>query len=190
MKSRFLIAALMLCAAFPAFAQSEPNKAEARAATKGAVVINLEQKKVVKDANGAERLVDASSVKPGDVIEYRATYKNTSAQPVKQLVADLPIPEGLEYQSKTARPAGANVIAATKTGEHGPEPLMRTLADGKRQAVPYNEYRDMSWKIGQLNSGASVVVSARAKVEAVVPKSPASSAAAVPGTRASPVVVH
>ena len=87
--------------------------------------VELTQRKVIKDAQGKEQLVDASTVKPGDVLEYRATYTNNSAKTVTGLVGELPIPLGLEYQRKTARPGAAQVKAATKEGVFSAEPLMR-----------------------------------------------------------------
>ena len=98
-----------------------------------------------------------------------------SKQAVQGLVAKLPIPEGLEYLPKTAKPFNATLQAAGRDGQFGVEPLQRKAADGSAQALPYTEYRTMRWSIGQLNAGASVVVSARAKVEGAAPQASATS---------------
>ncbi len=137
---------------------------------KDAVVIQLTQKRVVSGPQG-ERLEEMGSVKPGDVIEYRATYTNVSKLPVQGLVAQLPVPEGLEYMPKSAKPYSAALQMAARDGQFAAEPLQRKLADGSVQPLPYNEYRTMRWNIGQLNAGASVSVSARAKVEGATPLS-------------------
>ena len=149
-----------------AAAQSAPTL---EAGQKKVVAVVLTQSKVVKDAQGREQLVDASSVKPGDVVEYRVTYTNNTGKPVTGLVADLPIPEGLEYQPRSAKPGSGLVQAATKDAVFGSEPLMRKAAGNKAEPVPYADYRSLRWTLGQLPANGSTAVSARAKVEVAVP---------------------
>jgi len=156
----------MVLGQLPAHAQASKAVTD----KKEAVVIQLSQKRVVSGPQG-ERLEEMSSVKPGDIIEYRATYTNVSKQPVQGLVAQLPVPEGLEYVPKSAKPSNAALQMAARDGQFGVEPLQRKLADGSVQPLPYNEYRTMRWNIGQLNAGASVAVSTRAKVEGATPLS-------------------
>lgn len=139
-----------------------------------AVTVVLTQFKVVKNAKGVEQLVDAAAVKPGDVIEYQATYKNNGKQAVSGLVANLPIPAGLEYLPKSARPGAKLVEVATSNGQFAAEPLMRpAAAPGKpAEAVPYNEYRSVRWSLGQLPAGGEAAVTARARVEGAVAPAP------------------
>jgi uncharacterized repeat protein (TIGR01451 family) len=148
-----------------ATAQSAPVL---EASQKKAVAVVLTQSKVVKNAQGKEQLVDASSVKPGDIVEYRAVYTNNTGKPVTGLVADLPIPEGLEYQPRSAKPGAGLVQAATKEAVFGAEPLVRKAAGNKSEPVPYADYRSLRWTLGQLPANGSTAVSARAKVEVVV----------------------
>ena len=161
----FLLAALTGFTGLAA-AQSAPTL---EAGQKKAVGVVLTQSKVVKDAQGREQLVDASSVKPGDLVEYRAVYTNNTGKPVNGLVADLPIPEGLEYQPRSAKPGASLVQAAAKDAVFGPEPLMRKAVGNKTEPVPYADYRSLRWTLGQLPANGSTAVSARAKVEVVVP---------------------
>lgn len=140
----------------------------AAGASKSTLTAILTQKKVVTSASGSEVLEDASTVKPGDVIEYRVTYTNHGQRPVAQLKAQLPIPEGLEYLPLSAKPGADLVKAATKDGVFAPEPLMRRGSE-KQVAVPYSEYRHMQWTLGVLPANGVAVVSARARVETVVP---------------------
>lgn len=177
MQKRSILAIVLvgtLLGALGQFPVAHAQQAKAVADRKEAVVIQLTQKRVVASPQG-EKLEDAASVKPGDVIEYRATYTNVSKQTVQGLVAKLPIPEGLEYLPKTAKPFNASLQMAGRDGQFGVEPLQRKAADGSAQALPYTEYRTMRWSIGQLNAGASVVVSARAKVEGAAPQASATS---------------
>jgi len=133
-----------------------------------AITVVLTQSKVVKGINGKEQLLDAASVNPGDVLEYRATYTNRSAASVKGVVASLPIPEGLEYQPKSGKPSVAPVLVATKDGVFGNEPLVRIQA-GKTVSVPYANYRTLQWNLNELAPGAKTTVSARVFVQVFVP---------------------
>ena len=153
-------------------ALAQPVAARPAAAQAQAVAVELTQHKVIKNAKGEEQLADAASVKPGDVIEYRVTYTNQSGKAVSHLIGSLPIPEGLEYLPRSAKPGAALVKAAASDGVFAAEPLMRTLPGGKTEPLPYNEYRALRWTLGQLPAGGVTAVSARAKVEAVAPPAP------------------
>lgn len=133
-------------------------------ASEGAVRVKLTQARVVVDA-GKEKLVEVEIVKPGDVIEYRAVYTNTSKETVRDLVATLPMPEGLEYVAKSARATdGVSAMqAAARDGRFGAEPLMVTQG-GAKVPVPYAQYRSLRWQVGAMAAGRSVTVSARARV--------------------------
>jgi hypothetical protein len=85
---------------------------------------------------------------------------------VKNLLATVPIPEGLVFVADSAKPVGAHASSGGKNFE--PIPLMREVAkaDGtkEKQAVPLSEYRALRWSISELASGAGVTVTARAHV--------------------------
>lgn len=149
-------------------------------ASEGAVRVKLTQARVWVEA-GKEKLVDAEVVKPGDVIEYRAVYTNTSNETVRDLVATLPMPEGLEYVAKSARATdGVSAMqAATRDGRYGAEPLMVTEG-GKKVPVPYAQYRMLRWQVGAMAAGRSVTVSARARVPTPSPTSGPTPATAIP----------
>lgn len=151
----------------------------AQTTAKPAVEVVLVQSKVVKDAKGNEQLVAADTIKPGDILEYRATYTNQGAKPVTGLVADLPIPEGLEYLPRSAKPGAQLVKAATREGQFAAEPLTRVVA-GKTEPVPYADYRTLRWTLGQLPAKGTAVVSARARVEEASPVQPAAAANPAP----------
>lgn len=147
----------------PSASQGQPAKTEA---SQGAVSAVLTQQLVVVE-NGKEVLKPVSSVKPGDLIEYRVVYTNHGAKPVTEVVADLPIAEGLEYQPRSALPRQGSQVAEAKGG-FGAEPLMR-IVNGKKVVVPYSEYRRLRWSVGSLAAGAEVRVSARARVSSGAP---------------------
>ncbi|QHJ00056.1 DUF11 domain-containing protein [Xylophilus rhododendri] len=163
-----------LLAADVAFSQgvAATSKLPTAAAAPPAVTALLTQARVVKASDGSEKLEDASKVKPGDIIEYKVTYTNKGGNPVNGLIAELPIPVGLDYLPNSAKPGGAIVKAATDDNKFAAEPLTQTVA-GKREFVPYANYRKLQWTLGKLAANESVSVTARAEVERVTPVLPA-----------------
>lgn len=132
-----------------------------RAAGDVSVVLTAQRVAVV---DGKEILSPAEQASPGDVIEYRAEYKNAGAAAVKQLAATLPVPNGMEYLPKT----GAPELASLDGRKFEPVPLKRRvrLADGREvlRDVPANEYRWLRWTLGTLAPKQSRTVSARVRV--------------------------
>ncbi|MDY6948283.1 MAG: hypothetical protein SXG53_21455 [Pseudomonadota bacterium] len=127
----------------------------------------LEAHRVIRAADGKERFSTAAEARPGDVLEYRATYKNVSTQPLRAVMATLPVPSsGVEYLMNSAAPGGAE--ASTNGAQFAPPPLKRLVrqSDGKhqQQLVAAAEYRFLRWLLGDLPAGASKTVSARVRV--------------------------
>lgn len=129
------------------------------------VKVILVASKVVS-VNGAEQREPGDKAKPGDVIEYVAEYKNPDKNPVKNVMATLPVPSGMEYIPQTATPE--QVTASSDGVTYAPVPLKRSVrgADGKmvQQLVPYAEYRSLRWSLGEIAGGNSKSVKARMKV--------------------------
>jgi uncharacterized repeat protein (TIGR01451 family) len=137
---------------------------------RGDVQVRLTQQKVIKGEDGKDKLVAAERVRPGDVVEYRATYSNTGKDGVKELQATLPVPFGMHFVPGSAQPA--NVQASLDNRKFEPLPIKRkvTLPDGKveEREVPASEYKALRWPVGALAGGKSTVVSARMEVEPAV----------------------
>lgn len=156
LSARFLPSLLLLAMmAGAAFAQG-----------RGPVSVSLTSQKVQAQTNGQEVSVSAETARPGDVIEYVATYQNISKSGVRNLEPTLPIPAGLEYLPDTARPPPAKASVDGRVFE--PLPLRRVvkLADGRveRQLVPLAEYRALRWTVGDLAAGQSTNIVARVRV--------------------------
>jgi uncharacterized repeat protein (TIGR01451 family) len=118
--------------------------------------------------DGTEKKEPGDKAKPGEVIEYVAEYKNPDRSSVKNVVATLPVPAGMEYLPSTAAPN--QVMASTSDGNYAPVPLKKAVrgADGKvtQELVPYSEYRSLRWNLGDMAGGTSKSVRARMKVKA------------------------
>ena len=129
------------------------------------VKTTLEARKVLRGADGRETFAPADFVGPGDVIEYAATYRNTTRETVRNLEATLPIPLHTEFLAGSARPAA--VRASLDAREFAVPPLKRKTVTQGREAVeiiPYREYRFLRWQPVQLAGEASITFTARVRV--------------------------
>ena len=130
------------------------------------VKVLLIANKIVK-IDGTEKTQAGDKAKPGDVIEYVAEYKNPDKSAVKDVLATLPVPAGMEYIPNSATPG--QVMASTGDGNYGPIPLKKEArgADGKvmQVLIPYSEYHSLRWNLGVISGGASKSVRARMKVK-------------------------
>jgi hypothetical protein len=137
----------------------------------GPLAIDLKSEKVTTVmvlGKPEERREAAKAVKPSELIEYRASYKNTSAKEVRGVQAVLPIPSGMTVELNSAKPLP--VQASTDGRLFYPVPLTRQVrgADGQLRTVnvPLSEYRALRWSLGALAMGASRDVVLRARVNA------------------------
>lgn len=131
----------------------------------GPVVSRLEARKVVATADGGESFGSAGLARPGDVIEYVVTYRNTGREPVKNLVATLPIPPDTELVPGSARPATAK--AGVDSNAFGDMPLKRSAQRNGVQVeeqVPLREYRYLRWVAAELAGEKSLTFAARVRV--------------------------
>jgi uncharacterized repeat protein (TIGR01451 family) len=126
----------------------------------------LTVKQVVVQDNGTESLRSAAEVKPNDLLQYTASYMNSGPNPVKHLVASLPIPPGTQWVDGSALPR--TVLASTDGKVFLPTPLMRRVKDANGhfvdQPVPLSEYRALRWAEQVIAPGAIYSVSARVRV--------------------------
>lgn len=133
----------------------------------GELQVQLTQHKVVKGENGKDKLVAAEQARPGEIIEYRATYANTAKRQIKDVYATLPVPVGMQFVAGSAAPAPA--LATLDNLKFEPIPIKRkvTLPSGavEEREVPASEYRALRWRLGAIPAGTSAVVSARMRLE-------------------------
>ena len=131
--------------------------------------VQLTQARVMVDAKGAETLGGAEHTKPGDLIEYRATYTNAGAASVTHLLATLPIPAGTSWIAGSAVPSGVEMSLDGK--EFSSVPLRRRIQQANGisgdEPIPYSAYRVLRWTVPELAAGKSTAVTARVRVEAV-----------------------
>ncbi len=153
---RLALAALVVAAASstPALAQKGAEPLES----------TLVGRKVVV-AEGRESLVDAADARPGDVIEYVATYRNAGKDAIRGLKATLPVPPQTEFIPGSSRPAKAQASLDGKA--FADMPLRRkAIRDGQavEEAVPWREYHAIRWDAGDLGAGGSLSFTIRVRV--------------------------
>ncbi len=119
----------------------------------------------MRAADGRESRANADTAKPGDILEYVVTYRNTTREPVRDLQATLPIPPATELVPGSARPA--TVRASLDAREFAAVPLKRKVKrDGREleESIPLHEYRYLRWAIAELRAGESMTFTARVRV--------------------------
>jgi uncharacterized repeat protein (TIGR01451 family) len=132
--------------------------------------VSLTARRVAVDARGKETFTPATEAKPGQLLEYRAAYKNASTAAVREVQATLPIPQGTEYVVSTARPT--QPLASLDGRTYAALPLTRKVKLTNGQVVvkeiPVSEYRYLRWSLGAIAAGRTETVSARVRVSPLV----------------------
>jgi hypothetical protein len=138
----------------------------------GTVLLKAWQVRTVQEGGQSrEQLQTLDGIRPGDTVEYEATYQGTASQATRNVQVTVPVPTGgLQYVAP-ATPAVPGLAASTDGKTFQPVPLMRrtTLADGRVElrAVPVSEYRFLRWNLGDVPAGASRSVRARMQMPAL-----------------------
>lgn len=135
----------------------------AKTEAKQPVSIELSAYQITTNPKGETSFQPVNKVKPNDVIEYRATYTNNTAAPIKNLNATLPIPADTQFLAKSS-PAAAQ--ASTDGVNFAATPLKRKVGT-QTVNVPLQEYRALRWTIAEILPGKSVTVTAQTRVNSV-----------------------
>ena len=135
---------LLFWGLFPAVANGQPTDLK---------VALTAQKVVVTE--GKEKLVPADKARPGDVIQYDASYQNSGTAPLHNVGAIVPIPAGLVLVAETAKPAAPEASLDGKTFQQTPltRPVINAAGIAENQAVPLSEYRALRWTLAEVPAG-------------------------------------
>lgn len=141
------------------------STAQLGAQTKDDLEIALSVDRVMRKGN-EERFEDAATAGPGDVVRYRAVYRNQSSGPLRQLAPTLPIPVGTEYVANSAWPLPAEASLDGQTYETLPIRRLQRRPDGTEElrAVPASAFRALRWRVGELAPGSAFSAMARVRV--------------------------
>lgn len=121
-------------------------------------VVNAQTKvmKILKNSNGREVAVPANHIAPGDVIEYRTVYTNTTAQPVNDINAMVALPNGVKLVSLNS----PLPTLATTGGDS-----YQTIEQVGNTVVVKENYSGLKWNLVNLDPNAAQTVVIRAKVQ-------------------------
>ena len=145
------IALLAACAGAGGLRAQAPDEAEPELGPRLEIVIadDLvlppgEQRAVVRDEAG--NLV----TRPGDIIRYRLTARNTGTEAVRKAELLDPIPAGTEYVPGSARGAGMQVLCSIDGGQtFVPEPVRYRVraanGDGRQVVAEPGMYTHVKW---------------------------------------------
>ncbi len=138
------------------------------AAPEPAVTLSV-AKIVALEPGTPERRVDAGQARPGDLLEYRAVYRNDTPRTLSRAQLTLPVPlagHAVEYVQDSAQPAATSASRDGRRYVAAPLHIERVGADGRVQRVlaPGADYRFLRWELGDLPPGAARTVHARVRV--------------------------
>ena len=119
------------------------------------VKMELTTNKVVNDDQGKVVYIPVRTAPVGTIIQYKATYTNTLAKDINDLIITLPIPSSMTFTGE-AHPASAQ--ASTDGKNFADIPLVHQIA-GKMTNTPFSEYRYIRWSIKLLPAKKSASVS-------------------------------
>lgn len=136
------------------------------AAQNNELVSDLKAFKVLL-VDGEEELIEATSVKPGDIIEYQLTYTNQTGGGITNLRPVLPIPQGMMFIEETANPS-IHAVSISEDQLFRKPPLFKevTLPNGSKSQIKISakEYRYLQWLQEEMDSNEQVMFTARLKV--------------------------
>jgi len=131
----------------------------------GVIDVQLTVMKIESTAGG-EVFVPAETIRPGDLLQYEIVYRIKGEDEVLELLAQLPIPEGMEYVPDSAQPP--KVLGSLGGSDFSPLPLpgKNPLPSGPEPSmkIPPVKYRTLGWTMRGLAPGDEFTVSARLRV--------------------------
>lgn len=133
---------------------------------------NMKAYVITTDKAGKDLATPATEVTPGQVVEYRLTYKNVSDKPLSGIAVTGPIPNSTTYMAKTAASAAQTDFVVSIDGgkNYESEPVKRVVTDEKgkkvEKIIPPSEYSHVRWNLKQpLKAGETQTFSYRSIVK-------------------------
>jgi len=131
------------------------------------IVVKLTVNAVAEDSRGMEHLVPVEYARPGDVLVYRAEYRNAGNAPARDVVGSLPLPRGMvEYLALRGDTAVAWASVDGGTLQAVPVRRLEIDASGQRseREIPPARYHKLAWRLGDVPVGGSAVATAHVRL--------------------------
>ncbi|HEY4319325.1 MAG TPA: hypothetical protein VGN04_17130 [Herbaspirillum sp.] len=172
MLKKSVIAAVLAIAGFQGISAiaAAPVAAPLAETAKSPLTVQLSVKKVVVE-DDKEVLVDAANAAPGDILEYRAEYKNVGQAAIGKIALTLPLPLHTSYIDGTAQPAAMTASNRSAIADFKSPPLLPQTENDAIGAL--------RWAVAKLAPGRNAVVSARVRIDLPTQPQPTASAAGI-----------
>jgi uncharacterized repeat protein (TIGR01451 family) len=159
-----LVVTTTLTSQLPVQAQLQTTPATTSpTAAKRVVLTYKAEKKVMETVDNKQKVTyqaTGKSVKPGDILRYTVTAKNSN-RPVKNLTLTQPIPKGTKYIKNSATPlVGAELLFSIDGGKTY---TAKPMVDNKE--APAAAYTNVRWKFAKLATPANAQINAACEVE-------------------------
>ena len=108
----------------------------------------VQKEEVSVDASGdrTTRLVDASTVVPGDEVIYTVTFSNISEEPAENVVITNPLPAELTYIQGSAFGPGAEIVFSVDGGQSfASAGDLSVIEDGVKRAATAKDFTHIRW---------------------------------------------
>lgn len=129
----------------------------------------VQKEEVVIDENGEEkvRLVDASTVIPGDEVIYTVTFQNIGDQPAENVVITNPIARDLEYVDGSAFGPGSEIVFSVDGGTlFASEAELSVEENGVMRPARPGDFTHIRWQLqNEIPAGSQGVARFRAKLQ-------------------------
>jgi uncharacterized repeat protein (TIGR01451 family) len=145
------------------------DAAHAAPEAKSPLATELALSRIVVGDDGKELVLPAARVQPGDTLRYSAAYRNQGKTALNDVVASLPVPQGMQMAPAQADKTQADDMQASVDGKTFTRlPLVRRVrqADGRWAdvPVPLAEIRYVRWAARTLAAGEQFNASLRVRV--------------------------
>lgn len=161
--ARFCIALLISAQASAVFSQMPEQAQPATAASSAAraatskpsaspIQTQFKAYKVIFLSGGKEELEPASSVSPGDLVEYVAVHRNVSGRRLLNTDFAIPIPYGMSLWQGSVQPASGVLKQPEQSGQES-------------AAAKGGDRPRMVWRVEKLDPGQSVQLKLRVSVD-------------------------
>ncbi len=154
------LAVLCLCAAAAVTSAQDSNHLSIQ------TIVQKEEVTIDEAGNRQTRLVDATTVVPGDEVVYTVSFSNVGEEPAENVVITNPLPEQLSYVEGSAFGPGAEVQFSVDGGVHFAKPGDLSVSEnGGERPANGDDFTHIRWVVSNvIEPGARGMAQFRARL--------------------------
>jgi uncharacterized repeat protein (TIGR01451 family) len=149
---------VLMVALGSAFAQQNPAQSQEEDTVQGERQNPIEYRietyvvdqRTQPDGSVQEQFVEASTARPGQIVEYRIIATNTgdTTLPPNTVIITGPVPQSTRYVEGSATPSSEEILTEySADGQTFSVPPVTVMRNGNRTAVDPDEYRAVRWTL-------------------------------------------